>query len=177
MSTSKPWKRLAKWSRKTHRWATIVVAAPLLLVLVTGVLLQVKKEFDYLQPPTRRGSADAPLALAFDDILQRAQAIPELEVERWSDVARLDVRPGKNVIKVRSTNRWEAQLDGSTGKVLQVMRRRSDLIEELHDGSWFHGSAKLWIFLPAALLALGLWLTGLVMFVAPHLARRRRRAG
>ncbi|MFN6320910.1 MAG: PepSY domain-containing protein, partial [Bacteroidota bacterium] len=31
---------------------------------------------------------------------------------------------------------WEVQLDGATGNVLQISQRRSDLIEDLHDGSF-----------------------------------------
>jgi uncharacterized iron-regulated membrane protein len=59
--------------------------------------------------------------------------------------------------------------------VLQTMVRRSDLIESLHDGSWFHDRAKLWIFFPVALALLGLWATGVYLWLLPALTRRRRR--
>ena len=44
------------WTRKWHRWSSAVIALPFLLVLVTGILLQVKKEWSWVQPPTRRGA-------------------------------------------------------------------------------------------------------------------------
>jgi hypothetical protein len=68
------------------------------------------------------------------------------------------------------------QVDLQTGEVLQVAYRRSDLIESLHDGSWFHDRAKLWVFLPVAVVVLGLWGTGIYLFFLPYAVRRSRRA-
>ncbi len=59
--------------------------------------------------------------------------------------------------------------------LLQVAQRRSDLIESIHDGSWFHDLVKHWLFLPAAVVLLLLWLTGMFMFFHPIVVRRRRR--
>jgi hypothetical protein len=59
--------------------------------------------------------------------------------------------------------------------VLQSTYRRSDLIESLHDGSWFHDRAKLFIWLPAGVVLCGLWGTGLYLWVLPYLTRRRRK--
>jgi len=92
-------------------------------------------------------------------------------------VARLDVRPGKGAVKVRAENGWEVQVDTHTGKILQVARRRSDLIESIHDGSYFHPRFKLWVFLPAGLMLALLLLTGLPLFFQPVLARRKKRPG
>ena len=79
------------------------------------------------------------------------------------------------IVKVRAENRWEVQVDAVTGEVLQVAYRRSDLIESLHDGSFFHDMVKLWVFLPCALLLLGLWVSGIYLFVLPYQTRRKRR--
>ena len=49
--------------------------------------------------------------------------------------------------------------------------RRSDLIESLHDGSWFHDRAKLWVFLPTAAVVLMLWGTGIYLFFLPLAVR------
>ena len=55
--------------------------------------------------------------------------------------------------------------------------RRSDLIESLHDGSFFGGDfAKLGVFLPTALVLCVLWGTGIYLFFLPYMVRRRRRA-
>ena len=52
--------------------------------------------------------------------------------------------------------------------------RRSDVIETIHDGSWFHDNVKLWIFLPTAVVVLGLWITGIYLFILPYGVRWSR---
>jgi len=162
------------WARRLHRWATVLVVVPFLIVLVSGLLLQVKKEFDWVQPPTQTGTPGAP-TLAYSAILDAARGVEKAGITSWRDVDRLDVRPDDGVVKVRGTNGWEVQLDAQTGAVLHVAQRRSDLIESIHDGSWFHDAAKLWIFLPSAALVLGLWLTGVYLFYLPYGARWRKK--
>lgn len=165
---------LSKLNRDAHRWGAVLAALPLVIIVVTGVILQVKKEFAWVQPPTQPGSTGE-VSLSFDQILATMQEVPEAEVENWSDIDRLDVRPGKGMLKVRCTNRWEVQLDAVTGEVLQVAYRRSDLIESIHDGSFFHDHVRLWLFLPAALVLGALWLTGIYLLLRPYLARRNNR--
>jgi hypothetical protein len=77
---------------------------------------------------------------------------------------------------VQCKNRYEVQVDFQSGAVVQVAYRRSDLIESLHDGSWFGDSAKLYIFLPVAAIVLGLWATGMYLFVLPYAVKWRRRS-
>jgi len=163
----------AAWNRKLHRIGAILIALPLLLVTATGLLLQVKKQSDWVQPPTARGSSSE-LALSFDAILAAAAAA-DVGITSWDDVDRLDVRSSKGVVKVRGENRMEVQVDTRTGEVLQVAYRRSDLIESLHDGSWFHDDAKLAVFLPSGVVLLGLWGTGLYLFCLPYWVNRRRK--
>jgi hypothetical protein len=75
---------------------------------------------------------------------------------------------------VHARSRWEVQVDLESGEVLQVAYRRSDLLESLHDGSWFHDRAKLWVFLPVGFVVLGLWGTGIYLFFLPHAVRWSR---
>ena len=135
-----------------------------------------KKQIRWIQPPTQSGISSSP-TISFERILEIAKTETQTQIQDWSDIDRLDVRPEKGVVKVRGKNRWEIQIDISTGEVLQVAFRRSDLIESIHDGSWFHNKAKLAVFLPTALLLLALWFTGIYLFWLPfqvRLARRRR---
>ena len=91
-------------------------------------------------------------------------------------IDRLDVRPDKGIVKVRANNKWEIQIDTFTGQVMQVAYRRSDLIEQLHDGSWFHDKIKLWIFLPSGIILFGLWITGVYMLIVPYYIKWKRRS-
>lgn len=113
--------------------------------------------------------------MPFDSVLAIAKSIPELDVSNWLDIDRLDVRPDDGFIKIRGTNGWEAQIDSHTGEILQVAQRRTDVIEAIHDGSWFHNKAKLWIFLPSAGVVTILWLTGIYLFFYPYWAKRHNR--
>jgi len=164
----------AKTHRKLHRVGAILVLLPALVLFSTGVLLQLKKEVAWIQPPTQEGSAPG-LEVTWDEILEALRSVESAGVTSWDDVDRLDVRPGKGMVKVRCANRWEGQVDSHTGAVLQSSYRRSDLIESLHDGSWFHDRAKLLIWLPTGLILCGLWITGLYLWVLPYLVRRKRK--
>ena len=86
------------------------------------------------------------------------------------------MRPDKGIVKVRAKNRWEIQIDLERGTVLKTAYRRSDIIEKIHDGSWFHDAAKLWIFLPVGIIVLILWLSGMYLFFVPILAKRSRKS-
>jgi len=155
--------RFTQFNRVVHRWATVLVTIPLLIVIVTGLLLMLKKEFVWIQPPSQRGISAEP-TLPFEQILETARTVPEAGIQSWEDIDRLDVRPDKGMLKVRAQNRWEIQLDAETGEILQVAYRRSDLIESIHDGSFFHDGVKMWIFLPAAIVLFIMLLTGLYLF-------------
>lgn len=179
MSRNPTVKFVNKWSRKTHRWGAIAIAIPTLVVIGSGIFLQLKKDWSWVQPPTARGvmSGDpaSGMSASFDDILAAAMTVPEAGFESWDDIDRLDVRPDKGVVKVRGKNRWEVQIDTETAEVVQVAYRRSDLIEQIHDGSWFHDLAKLWIFLPSGVILFALWLTGMYLWILPIWAKRSGR--
>lgn len=162
-------------TRKLHRWGAIVIALPIVIVIGSGLILQLKKDVDWIQPPTQRGEG-APPTLSFDEILRIARAEPQASIRDWSDIDRLDVRPERGIVKVRAKSRWEVQIDTRTGKVLSSTARRSDLIETIHDGSFFHDNLKLWLFLPAGVILLALWITGVYLWLLPGRMRRRARA-
>lgn len=133
-------------------------------------MLQVKKEVPWVQPVTQKGVSKIP-EISFDYILETAKTVSEAEIADWN----VDVRPGKGIVKVRAQNQWEVLIDTKTAEILQVEFRRSDIIESLHDGSWFHDLAKLWVFLPVNLVVLALWITGVYLFLVPYTAKRRHK--
>ena len=161
----------ARTNRKIHKWGSIIVALPLLIVVISGILLLVRKEFSYLQPPTQRGITTEP-NIPFSAILTQAKSVSQAQINSWQDIDRLDVRPSKGVIKIRSNNQWEIQLDSFNGTILQVAYRRSDFIESLHDGSFFHKNANTWLMLPSGVVLLVLLITGVYLFLKPYLRKR-----
>ncbi len=161
-------------NRKVHYWASIVVAVPILIVIVSGILLQTKKQFAWIQPTGLRGAGKNP-SVSLPQVLEICRGIPEAEIESWDDVNRLDVRPSRGMLKVWAKNNWEIQIDTETGAVLQTAYRRSDIIESIHDGSFFHDNVKMLVFLPSGIALLLLWLTGMYLFILPIWIRRRRK--
>ena len=130
---------------------------------------------DWVQPPTNSGVGGAPV-ISFAAILHAASSVPQAGISGWDDVDRLDVRPGKGMAKVRSRKGFEVQVDTLTGAVLHAAARRSDIIEDFHDGGYFSDAVKLWIFVPTGVILVGLLATGVYIFFLPSLSRRRRGA-
>ena len=100
--------RLSVLNRKVHKWGGIVIALPLLAIALSGMVLQFKKEVDWIQPATQRGESTTP-SIPFDKILAVARSVPEAAIETWDDIDRLDVRPGKGMVKIQAKNGWEIQ--------------------------------------------------------------------
>lgn len=163
-------------NRRIHYWAGFAVALPILVMIGSGLLLQVKKHWTWVQPVEHRGTGKAP-AIDLEGILASVKSVQEMNVRSWDDVNRLDVRPGRGMVKVWLQTGWEVQVDLGTGRVLQTAYRRSDLIEAIHDGSFLAGEwTRLGVFLPAGLVLLLLWISGLWMWWVPFAAKRRSRA-
>ena len=163
-------------NRKVHYWVSFTAALPLLIMIGSGLLLQSKKHWSWVQPAEYRGTGSVP-SIDLEGILASVKQVPDLNVGSWNDVNRLDVRPGRGVVKVWLNNGYEVQVDLGTGRVLQTAYRRSDLIESIHDGSFFGGDwTKLGLFLPSGLVLLLLWISGLWMWWVPFVAKRRAAA-
>ena len=161
-------------NRKLHAWGAVLLGTPLLVIAASGILLQLKKQVPWVQPAEMRGAGGEP-TISFARVLEACRTVPAAQVSSWRDVRRIDVRPDRGMLKVWAQNGWEVQIDTATGVVLQAAYRRSDLIEAIHDGSWFHPWIKYGLFLPAGLTLLGLWITGWYMFLLPYRVRRRIR--
>ena len=163
-------------NRKVHYWASAIIAVPALVLLASGVLLQTKKHWSWVQPVEHRGTGSAP-ALDFHQLLESVRRDPSFGVRTWDDVNRVDVRPGRGVAKVWLNSGYEVQVDLGTGRVLHSAYRRSELIEAIHDGSFFGGDwTKLGLFLPTGLALLLLWASGMWMWWVTYAGKRRVRA-
>ena len=98
----------------------------------------------------------------------------EANISSWDDIERIDIRPDKGIAKIKSKNNWEIQIDIETSEIYATNYRRSDIIESIHDGSFFSEVVKYGWFLPSGILLLALSLTGIYMFFIPILKKRRR---
>ena len=166
------WNRLF---RKVHYWGALLVSLPALIIIITGITLHLKKNIDWIQPPTRDENQNNYPAISFDNILSIATKARDANIKNWDDIERLDVRLDKGLVKVKAKNHWEVQIDTYTGDIIQVAYRRSDIIEDIHDGSWFHKNIKYWLFFPSGISLLVLWVTGFYMIVLPFAIKMRKK--
>ncbi len=126
--------------RKLHRQIAILLFVFFLIISITGLLLGWKKNsFGLILPPSSKGiSSDLKTWLPFDSLHTIAVNALRDSVSKdlSSDLERIDARPQKGMVKfVFADDYWEIQLDGTNGNVLLIDRRRSDIIENIHDGT------------------------------------------
>ena len=165
--------KLNKQLRKIHYWISPFIFIPILIILSTGILLQLKKQSDWIQPPIQQGVSNIP-SIEFEEMLEAAKSELEAEINSWEDIDRIDVRPDKGISKIRSNNQWEIQIDNQTKEILSVEYRRSDLIATIHDGSFFSDYVKFGWFLPAAILLIFMSISGIYMFLLPLFMKRKK---
>jgi len=136
-----------------------------------------KKEIDWIQPPTERGAVVSQIPnISYQRLLEVSQSRPEAGITQWSDIDKIDLRPSKGIAKVISESGWEVQIDTSNGAVLSTNFRRSDVIESIHDGSYFAGWTKLYLFLPIGFLLILMWGTGIYLFFMTEIQKFKKRA-
>jgi hypothetical protein len=165
-STPRPRSRVrawAWWMFHSHLWLGILTTAAVLLVSVTGVLLNHKRPLGLMPdvPNEPSGAFEASLPLA--ELARRAEAAVAPAVAA-SGVDRMDVRPGKGLVKVRFDDPavHEVTLDLASGRVLHVGERNDVFLEKLHSGEIFGDG---WVLLSdfaavglVVLLLSGYWL-------------------
>jgi uncharacterized iron-regulated membrane protein len=164
--------------RKTHKWIGIIYSLVLLNFSITGLLLLEKKEYEWIQPATRVGAEGVEKDfIDMQNLMEVVYSHGHQDFQNLSDIDRIDFRPGKRVYKVRSQhNHSEIQVDAVTGKIMHVDRRMSDLLESLHDGSFF-GDWIHSIFMPlVAIAVILLTLSGLYLWLVPVLRKPSRPA-
>lgn len=163
--------------RQIHYWLSLVVLIPSGIIFFAGIFLMLKKEIDWIQSPTERGVIVNQMPdISYTRLLEASQSQSETEIVQWSDIDRIDLRPGKGIAKVISKNGWEIQVDTSNGAVLSKNFRRSDVIESIHDGSYFAGWTKLFLFLPVGFLLILMWGTGIYLFFRTEILKSKKRA-
>lgn len=132
--------RLLRVSRKIHRTTGVILFILFFIISVSGILLGWKKNSNgIILPASEKGiSSDLQNWLPFDTLQIIAFKALQDSVDQHIDldIQRIDARPEKGIVKFIFDNHYRGvQLDGTTGEVLAVTKRRSDLIENIHDGS------------------------------------------
>ncbi|MCH2132937.1 MAG: PepSY domain-containing protein [Phycisphaerales bacterium] len=91
----------------THKWTGIVIAVLLLMSATRGFLLLIKKDFDWIQPPTAIASQGTIQDFApIQDVVATIIAQDHPDFTSPEDIDRIDTRPGKRLHKVRSRHHY-----------------------------------------------------------------------
>lgn len=133
--------KILRVSRKIHRTTGAILFVFFFIVAVTGLLLGWKKHSGgVILPKSFKGVSTnqqdwLPVHVLHEKAVKvgREQISPDLSLE----LERIDFRPDKGMVKfVFIEGYWGVQLDCTTGELLHIERRRSDFIENLHEGSF-----------------------------------------
>jgi hypothetical protein len=136
----------------THVWVGVLAAVLLVVVSVTGIMLNHKSVLGF-QPDAEAVEPGLDGALSLADLVRAAESAAGVDAAA-AGVDRMDVRPDDGYVKIRFADRvvTEVTVALRTGDVLQVGERNDVFIEKLHSGEIFGDG---WILLSDA-LAVGL---------------------
>lgn len=151
----------------SHLWLGVLFTAILLIVSITGVLLNHKRGLglmpDVEHTPSGSFTASLPLAELASRALAAANVAGGPEM-----IDRMDVRPRNGFVKVRLRDAasTEITVDLVTGGILHMGPRGDVFLEKVHSGEALGGR---WVLLStvAALALIALLVSGYWLWLAP----------
>jgi len=133
--------KILRISRKIHRTTGAILFVFFFMTAVTGLLLGWKKHSGgIILPESYKGKSTnqqdwLPIHILHEKAVKVARE--EISSDLSLELERIDVRSDKGMVKfVFVEGYWGIQLDCTTGELLHIERRRSDFIENIHDGSF-----------------------------------------
>jgi uncharacterized iron-regulated membrane protein len=142
--------------RKIHRWVGIATALPLLTIALTGIVLQLRNQFEWIQPSPVSAEIEAGKPyLTYEAILEKLQ---------HEQVDQIILKPGKKNLSVRLKDGRDLQLHPQTGEILKSAMRRTNFLIELHQGSLFGFFGQYLVYLISGLGFLFLIISGILIY-------------
>jgi hypothetical protein len=169
-------KKFIFWNYKLHLWIGIITAVIVLVMSVTGVILNHKREWGFMIDPRPEATAATTQALPLAELVQLGiAAFDNPEYADESAINRMDFRPSRGAIKVRFRDpaTTEVILNVITGDVISIAPRKDVWIEHLHSGELFGDAWVILSDIGAGGLIL-LTLSGIYIWVFPGLRKRAR---
>ena len=160
--------------RTVHFWTSLAVLLTGGLVAGSGILLLLKKDAQWLQPAVVAASHTGASDVRVDALFDAASAAAARPL-RWDEIDRIDVRPADGIAKVVTDDALEYQVDLHTLDVLSTGHRGADIVEQIHDGSFFASWVKYVVMIPSGAALLILWLTGMYLFFMTLLKKNSKK--
>lgn len=179
--------KLIRFFRKVHRATGATLFIFFFIISITGILLGLKNNSNGLILPKTTVGTTSNLEnwLTINELHNKATSILKDSISNSIslELNRIDIRKNKGIVKfVFKEHPWEVQLDGSTGKLLQLKKRNSDIIESIHDGSifdaYFNTSKNQIKVIYTSILGLSLLLftiTGFWLWYGPKKLKRMKK--
>ncbi len=168
--------------RKIHRITGATLFVFFFFISVTGLLLGWKKNSNGLILSKTYEGTSTHLNdwLPLDNLYTSAQKILKDSIPNFSELEldRIDVRKNKGSVKFIYSEYLGIQLDGATGDLLHIEKRRADFIENIHDGSIIDnylgtdGYIKLFYTTMMSLALLTFTITGFWLWYGPKRMRK-----
>ena len=171
--------------RRVHRTMGATLFVFFFVISVSGLFLGWKKNsFGIIQSNTKQGvTTNLKNWLSLDQLKIKAIHYLENEIQKGQslEIKRIQIIENKGVVKFIFADYYGVQLDGSTGNLLLLERRFSDLLEEIHDGSaldtFFNTSGnpiKLVYTTTMSIALLLFTITGFWLWLGPKRMRKRK---
>jgi uncharacterized iron-regulated membrane protein len=160
-------KRFARAVYYVHRWLGVAATALLVIICITGILLNHKRGLGLMPDVANEPSGSLPTALPLTTLASNATSAVHRDIAS-AGIERMDVRPSDGFVKVRFDDRrvTEVTVDIFSGEVLHVGERNDQFLEKLHSGQIF---GDLWVLVSdtGALFLLGVLVTGYWLWLYP----------
>jgi len=141
--------------RKLHRLVGLIFFLPLILVAITGTILQLRSEFEFIQPKAVSVKSQEGELMSLTQITEKFGA---------ENIDQIIWRPEKRSLVVRLKDDHEAHLHPWSGEVLKLAKRRTNFLIDLHQGSWMGKWGQYLIHFLTGLGLLFLTLSGLLIY-------------
>ncbi len=140
--------------RKFHGKIALIISLPLIMIAVTGVILQLRDQFESIQP-----------SLVKYELRNDLPVLTLKQIEnKFPGLDQVIYKPQKNSIVVRYKDGYEKQIHPQTGGVLKEAMRRTNFIIELHQGSWLGKFGQYVLHFSAGLGLCFLIMSGLYIY-------------
>ncbi len=142
--------------KKWHRIVALMISTPLILVVVSGLVLQLRNQFESIQPKS------------VSNILIPNSPIFPLDqiVVRFGEknIDQIIYRPSKANLSVRMKDGMDIQVNPQTGEILKSAPRRTNFFIEIHQGTWLGWFGQYVVYLPTALGLAFLIFSGMLIY-------------
>ena len=142
--------------RRWHGYIGLLAALPLIVMTLTGLMLQLRNQFEWIQPKTEKF-----LLTDGEALLSMEEVVKKFEGEKVEQVI---YRPGKANYSVRLEGGMEVQLHPQTGEIKKSLPRRSGFLIDLHQGSWLGPLGQYLLHFAAGVGLFFLIISGIIIY-------------